>query len=146
MFRVAPTHPVLVVLTLEKELSLSRGVTVPMASGPKTRAAKYTFVPFMLSAMKLDQEIPFGFVIVNVRVVIAGLLLLPFRVSTFVNLPMEEMFKLDFEANLKALPPGRVTVDPAGALNAIAAAFPLFRKLKPEFNEIVTWRGLVLVG
>jgi hypothetical protein len=96
--------------------------------------------------MKLDQEIPFGFVIVNVRVVIAGLLLLPFRVSPFVNLPMEEMFKLDFEANLKALPPGRVTVDPAGALNAIAAAFPLFRKLKPEFNEIVTWRGLVLVG
>ena len=99
----------------------------------------------MLSAMKLDHEIPSGFVIVNVRVVITGLLLLPFRVSPFVNLPREEMFKLDFEANPKALPPGKVTVDPAGALNAIAA-FPLFRKLKPEFNEIVTWRGLVLVG
>jgi hypothetical protein len=36
VFRVAPTHPVLVVLTVEKEVSLSRGVTVPIVSGPKT--------------------------------------------------------------------------------------------------------------
>ena len=43
-------------------------------------------MPLMLFAMKLDEEMPFEFVIVNVTLVIGGFLS-PLRVNPFVNLP-----------------------------------------------------------